>query len=193
MQRSVLKRREQSPERTVAICRFVLVLPIVGLLICSGSALAQISLVNVTNCGPTAFPGNCTIPATGSGHLIVVGWQIGGGANTATTIASMTDNAGNAYLEAGAARSIDTAAGSVADLWYAQNSVAGATSVSIAPSSNVTNGGAVIWEFSGVAPGGALDQTAVLNSQASMSAPSGATVTAKASKRTRGFTYRSCR
>ncbi len=156
-----------------------IVLLLAGLLVWSGSAWAQISLVNVTSCGPTAFPGSCTIPATGGGHLIVVGWQIGGGANTSTTITGMTDNAGNVYLEAGAARSIDTAAGSVVDLWYAQNSAAGATSVSITPGSSVTNGGAAIWEFSGVALGAALDQTAVLNSQASTAIPSGAAVTTK--------------
>ena len=38
------------------------------------------SLVHATSCGPQAFPtATCTIPATGSGNLIVVGWQSGAG------------------------------------------------------------------------------------------------------------------
>jgi hypothetical protein len=147
------------------------------------SASAQISLVNVTSCGPQTFPASvCTIPATGQGHLLVIGWQIGGGANTSTAVTSVTDNVGNTYAEAGAARSVDTAAGSVADIWYAANSVAGATSVTITPSTSVNNGGAVIWEFSGVSTTSPLDQTAILNSQSSSSTPSGASVTTTAAE-----------
>ena len=89
----------------------------------------------------------------------------------------MTDNAGNTYAEAGAARSVDTAAGSVADVWYAGNSVSGATTLTITPSSPITNGGAVIWEFAGADLSAPLDQTAILNSQAANVAPTGAAVT----------------
>src|SRR5262249_39597837 len=88
---------------------------------------SQISLVHVTSCGPQAFSGTCTIPATGRGNLIVVGFEIAGGSNTATTVSSVTDSAGNVYAEAGAARSIDVSAKTVVDIWYAKNSVAGAT------------------------------------------------------------------
>jgi len=166
------------PHGGVLVIRRAVLALLAAALLMSSSAWAQISLVQVTNCGPGVFPGtSCTIPATGNGHLIVVGWQVGGGTNTSTTINSVTDNAGNIYTEAGAARSIDTVAGSVADFWYATNSVTGATSVTIAPSSSVTNGGAVIWEFSGVAASSPLDQTAVLNSQAFTAAPVGAAVT----------------
>ena len=148
-----------------------------GLSVGSPSALAQISLVNVTNCGPATFPGSCTIPATGSGHLIVVGWQTTNGVNLATTISSMTDNAGNTYVEAGAARSVDTAVIDWNDIWYAKNSTAGATSVVITPSASVTSAAVVIWEFSGVDGTAPLDQTATLNSQAASATPSGAPVT----------------
>jgi hypothetical protein len=143
----------------------------------ASSLWSQISLVHVTSCGPVTLPGtNCTIPATGSGNLLVVGWQIGGGANTSTAISSITDNAGNAYAEAGAARAIDTAAGSVADIWYAANIAAGATSIAVTPSSSVSNAGLVIWEFSGANSSAPLDQTAVLNSQAATATPSAAAV-----------------
>ena len=165
----------------IAIRRFGHVLLMAGLFVSSPFAWAQISLVQVTNCGPGTFPGtSCTIPSTGSGHLIVVAWQAGSGVSTSTTINSVTDNAGNTYVEAGAARSMDTIAGSVADFWYATNSTAGATSVTITPGFSVTNAGAVIWEFSGVNTASPLDQMAVLNSQASTVAPSGAPVTTTA-------------
>ncbi|MGD0632613.1 MAG: choice-of-anchor D domain-containing protein [Terracidiphilus sp.] len=120
------------------------------------------------------------MPATGSGHLIVVGWQVRGGGNTSAAINSVTDNAGNTYMEAGAARSIDAVGGAVADFWYAQNSVAGATSLTITSTSTAAIAGAVIWEFSGAAIATPLDQSAVLNSQSSTGAPSGAAVTTTA-------------
>lgn len=144
-------------------------------------AVAGISLVHVTSCGPQSFPtSTCTIPATGSGNLIVVGWQSGGGVSPGVTIAGVTDSAGNSYAEAGAALAADTAAGAVADVWYAMNSVSGATTITVTPSSAINGGGAVIWEFSGADQLAALDQTAVLNNQAAMAAPSGATLTTTA-------------
>src|SRR5881296_1277982 len=82
----------------------------------SASAWAQISLVRVTGCGPQILPGTtCSIPSTGSGNLLVVAWMASG---TTTTLSGVTDNAGNTYAEAGNARSIDTGANLVADIWY---------------------------------------------------------------------------
>lgn len=154
-----------------------LLFQLIWLILVPAFAWSQITLIHATSCGAGGFPGTtCTIPSTGSGHLIVVGWQIGGGSNTSIVINSITDNVGNTYTEAGAARSIDTNTGTVVDIWYAKNSVPGATSVTITPSQSVSNAGAVIWEFSGVsiAP---LDQTAVLDSQAGTTTPIGAAVT----------------
>ena len=144
-------------------------------------SVPAISLVRVTSCGPQTFPmSTCTIPATGSGNLIVVGWQSGPGVYTPVTISGMTDNVGNTYVEAGAALSVDSSSGSLADLWYAKNSVSGATTLTITPSSNVPNSAAVIWEFLGADLSAPLDQTAVLNSQAASAAPAGAAVTTSA-------------
>ena len=94
----------------------------------------------------------------------MVGWQSGAGVDTPVTISSVTDDAGNTYAEAGAALSVDSASGSFADVWYAPNSLSGATTLTITPSSNIPNGGAVIWEFSGADVSAPLDQTAVLDS-----------------------------
>jgi hypothetical protein len=142
----------------------------------AGASAQTIGLVQVSPSCTTTFP-TCSISATAAGHLIVVGIQIGGGVSTGITISSVTDNVGNTYAEAGAARSIDTAAGSVVDIWYAKNSAAGATTLTITPSTTVTNAGVLIWEFSGADTSSPLDQTAVLNSQASSATPSGASVT----------------
>jgi hypothetical protein len=142
-------------------------------------ALSQVSLVHVTSCGPGPFPGTvCAIPSTASGNLIVVGWQTGVG-SMSTTITTVTDNAGNNYSEAGTARSINAANGTVADIWYAAN-VSAATSITITPSASVTDSGAVIWEFSGADATAPLDQTAVLNSQLAGTTTSGAAVTTTA-------------
>lgn len=140
------------------------------------SAWAQIGVVHVTSCGPQTFPtSTCTIPSTGNGNVLVAAWtsQNGGGG---TTIASITDNAGNIYQEAGAARATDSAANTMVDIWFAENRVGGATAVTITPSPSGTSGTAVIWEFSGVEPFSPLDQTTVLNSQPATTAPLGASV-----------------
>jgi hypothetical protein len=132
-------------------------------------ASAQIALVHASACGPQAFPtSGCTISSTGSGNLIVVGIQLGKGVSTSTTIATITDNAGNAYQEAtGAtsARSVDSSGGTVVDIWYARNSQAGATSLTISPSTTISTASAFIWEFSGINTTAPLDQVGVLNSQ----------------------------
>jgi hypothetical protein len=167
--------------RVLLTRRPVLTVLAAGLLSFSSSAWAQISLVHVTSCGPGTFPGTtCTIPSTGTGNLIVVGLQLTSPGSTSTTISGVTDNAGNAYSEAGAARSIDTASGAMVDIWYAKNCVLGATSVTITPSASTPNAAAVIWEFSGIDRIAPLDQTAVLNNQAASATPSGGAVTTTA-------------
>lgn len=145
---------------------------IAGLLSFSPLALAQISLVRVTSC---PSPGTtCTIPATGSGHLIVVGWSSTFG--SAPSITSITDNRGNTYFEAGNARSVNSSS-DMGDIWYAYNSNAGATTLTITPNPSGSTGGAIIWEFSNVGITSPLDQSSVLNSQPATATPSGASVT----------------
>ena len=138
---------------------------------------AQVALVHMTTCGAGAFPAKtCAIPATGSGNLIVVGWSAAFG--TMPTISTITDNVGNVYSEAGAARAVDSTATQMIDIWYAKNSIAGATTLTITPNPSGNQGGAVIWEFSNVDKTSPLDTTTVLNSQSATTAPSGASVAA---------------
>ncbi|MGO9274515.1 MAG: hypothetical protein ACLQOO_30510 [Terriglobia bacterium] len=98
----------------------------------------------------------------------------GGGA---TTITSVTDNTGNVYVEVPGAKAVDSGGNTMTDLWYATNSLAGATVLTITPNPTGTAGTAVVWQFSGVATTAPLDRTAVLNSQAATTTPSGAPVT----------------
>ena len=161
--------------RSLIASRTIFSILIAGASLLSSPASAQISLVQVTTCGPGAFPStSCTVPATGSGHLIAVGWSSSEG--SAPTIASITDNANNVYVEAPNARAVDTTTNMV-DIWYAKNSIAGATTLMITPSPSGSNGTAVIWEFSGVDTVSPLDQVSVLNSQPITGSPTGAAVT----------------
>src|SRR5579871_1867071 len=134
-------------------------------------AVAQITLVAVTPCGQQAFPGACTIPATGSGHLLVVGWKAIGGTGTTTVISGITDNAGNSYTDA--ALSLDSTHNAILDIWYARNTLGAATSLSIVTSPAGVQGAAVIWEFSGADTASPLDATAVLNNQSATLTPAG--------------------
>ncbi len=158
------------------------VLPVVlaGLLSVSAPALAQISLVRVTTCGPGAFPANvCTIPATQNGNLIVVAWASAW--TTVPTVGSVTDNVGNVYSQVPNARSVYSTL-MMNDIWYAKNSKAGATTVTITPNPSGNAGAAVIWEFSGVDTVSPLDQAAVLNNQPTTTTPLGAAVTTTAAR-----------
>lgn len=142
----------------------------------SASAWGQISMVNSIPCTSGAFPATtCSIPATGSGHLIVVGWASTAGSSP--TISSVTDNAGNTYLEAGSARAVNTAQNRMVDIWYSRNSNAGATTLTITPNPAGSTGVAVVWEFSNTDTAAPLDQTSVLNTQPATTPATGAPIT----------------
>jgi hypothetical protein len=156
--------------RSALACAFVALLP--------GVAAAQIALVHVTSCGAQTFPAStCAVPATGSGNLIVVAWSSSWG--TTPTVAGVSDNAGNIYADAGNARAL-LGTSDMVDIWYAKNSKAGATTLTISPNPAGTSGGAVIWEFSNVDTVAPLDQTSVLSNQPATVSPSGSPVTTTA-------------
>jgi len=86
-----------------------------------------------------------TVPATGSGHLIAVALMFNG----TTSVASVSDNAGNTYVSAGARAA--TGSGAV-EIWYAQNSMAGATAITPNFAGAPTLVAITTWEVSGVLP-----------------------------------------
>ncbi len=94
------------------------------------------------------------ITSTTSGNLIVV---LVSSATPLVTdppgITSITDDAGNTYFEVpGALGSINQIGVNIAwaTVWYAKNSIAGATSVTITPNANFSGGLGLIAEYSGV-------------------------------------------
>jgi hypothetical protein len=84
-----------------------------------------------------------TIPATGTGNLIAVALMFNGN----TSVASVSDNAGNTYVSAGArcARNNNSV-----EIWYAQNSLAGATAITPSFVGSPTSVEITSWEASGV-------------------------------------------
>jgi hypothetical protein len=138
------------------------------------NAAAQIALVNVTSCGPESFPATCTIPATGAGNLLVVGWT---GASGPSILKEISDNVGDSYAEAKGTKAANWSAGVSVDIWYAANSEAGATSLTLTPTSGGGPGAAVIWELSGVSTTSPLAQVAALRNQPGTTTPAGASVT----------------
>jgi hypothetical protein len=84
-----------------------------------------------------------TIPATGSGHLIAVALMFNG----TTSVASVSDNAGDTYASAGARAASGAAS---VEIWYALNSVAGATVVTPTFVGAPTSVEISVWEVSGV-------------------------------------------
>ena len=86
------------------------------------------------------------ISATGSGNLIAVAVMFNG----STSVTSITDNAGNAYVSAGA-RSVK---GSLStEVWYAANSKSGATIVTPHFGSSPSHVEITEWEVSGLSSG----------------------------------------
>jgi hypothetical protein len=137
---------------------------------------AQVTLVNVTSCAPGSFPAPCTIPSTGSGNLLVVGWTGAAGASNL----SIADNVGNRYTEAQGTKATDKSARVSTAIWYAASIKQGTTSVTLTPMPRKSQGAAVIWEFSGAGTTSPLAQTAALSNQPTSSTPAGASVTTTA-------------
>ena len=93
-----------------------------------------------SNAGPIT---SLTIPATGTGNLIAVGLMFNGG----TSVATVSDNAGNSYVSAGARATV--ASGST-EVWYAVNSKPGATVVTPTFADPLTHVEITVWEVSGI-------------------------------------------
>jgi phospholipase C len=83
------------------------------------------------------------IPATGSGNLIAVALIFNG----TTSVASISDNAGNIYVSGGAKASVSNFA---TEIWYAVDSASGATAITPTFVGSPTHVEMTEWEVSGV-------------------------------------------
>jgi len=108
---------------------------------CTGAAPPPWAIVNKASKAGSIT--NLTIPATGAGNLIAVAIMFNG----TTSVASVSDNAGNSYVSAGARSALGTLS---VEVWYAVNSIAGATVVTPAFNSPPTHVGITTWEVSGI-------------------------------------------
>ena len=88
-----------------------------------------------------------TVPATGSGNLLAVAVMFNGN----TSISSISDNAGNTYVSAGARA---TKSGNSSEIWYAASSKSGATVITPHFAGSPTHVEITSWEVSGLATSG---------------------------------------
>lgn len=119
-------------------------LGILGLAGCGQGAVFYGSSWAVVNKASDAGPiSTLTIPATGTGNLIVVGLMFNGG----TYAIGVSDDAGNTYVSADAKAyaGVDST-----EIWYAVNSKPGATVVTPAFANSTTHVEITVWEVSGL-------------------------------------------
>ena len=111
---------------------------------CTGAPPPPWAVVNkASRMGPIT---SLTIPATGIGNLIAVALAFNG----STSVASVSDNAGNTYASAGA-RSVLGALS--VEIWYAVNSTPGATVVTAKFVGSPPHVAITTWEVSGISTG----------------------------------------
>jgi hypothetical protein len=96
-----------------------------------------------SNFGPIT---NLAIPSTLGGNMIVVALIFNG----TTSVASLSDNAGNTYVSAGARSAVSNFA---VEIWYAATSASGATLVTPTFAGSPTHLEMAEWEVSGVSTG----------------------------------------
>jgi hypothetical protein len=128
------------------------------------------AIVNMASNGGSIT--NLTIPATGTGHLIAVAMMLNGGAS----VASISDNAGNVYVSAGA-RSTIYQGGS--EIWYAVSSKSGATLITPTIAGSPTRVQITEWEVSGLS-NVTTDAARISNGTVSSNTPGPAVTTTQA-------------
>jgi hypothetical protein len=131
--------------RTKSVTLILILLGTLGLMGCGQGAIYRGSsswaiVNNSSNAGPTA---SLTIPATGTGNLIVVALMFNGG----TSVDTISDNAGNTYVSAGAEAALTDRS---TEIWYAVNSKPGATVITPTLVDSSTFIQMTVWEVSGI-------------------------------------------
>jgi hypothetical protein len=130
------------------------------------AALVQ-SAANATGSNSIAV----TISASGTAHLLAV---LIVSADSTNTVSSVADDVGNIYHQAAGARSSFTGGDNAfSDIWYAENSIPGATTVTVICSSGASFTLAEVFEVSGIVTSSSLDGSGVNASNAAASGTSG--------------------
>ena len=130
--------------RIKALTLILVLLGMLGLVGCGQGAIFDGSSWAVVNDASIAGPiTSLTIPATGTGNLIVVGLMF----NAGTYATSVSDDAGNAYVSADAKAYVGY---NSTEIWYAVNSKPGATVVTPAFADSPTHVEITVWEVSGI-------------------------------------------
>jgi hypothetical protein len=131
--------------RIKALTLSLVLLGILGLVDCGQGTIFRGSsdwaiVHKASDAGPIT---SLTIPATGTGNLIAVGLMFNGG----TSVATVSDNAGNSYVSAGAKAAVGNFS---TEMWYAVNSKPGATVVTPTFADSLTHVEITVWEVSGI-------------------------------------------
>jgi hypothetical protein len=115
------------------------------------------------------------VPALGAKHLVVVAAQI----ENRGLVSTIADSSGcNTYVAVAMASATSVPLNVSLQLWYAKNTCAGATSISIAATEMVT--AASIWEVAGIRTDNPLDTATVLNDQPASGTTVGPMITTSA-------------
>lgn len=88
---------------------------------------AIVQVANHGGVGSGTTTRSLAVSATGAGNLIAVGVMIPGSSNR--TVTSVTDNVGNTYVDASARCLHNVSGNGTVDIYYAKNSIPGATSI----------------------------------------------------------------
>jgi hypothetical protein len=118
----------------------------------------------------TATTATTSIRASNAQDLIVVAIETTNGGS----ISSITDNAGNTYVAILEARAAVAAADRSVEVWYAKDTAAGATAITVTAATLYAT---VVWEVSGLDQHHPLDTSTVLSDQAATTTPVGASIT----------------
>ena len=111
-----------------------------------------------------------TIAPSGAGHLLVVAVET----RSTGSVAAVMDNVGNTYVAIPGSRATESADDLGVELWYAQDSLPGATTITVAGPTIFTT---VSWEVAGIRTTNALDTVTTLDDRPPSTAPLGASIT----------------
>jgi hypothetical protein len=146
-------------------------------LVCAGTGTCELHDIDapppptwsIVQTGSTSMR-TVSLDATGQGNLIVVAMQT----NNTSTVDGVADDADNTYSAIPSATALDAPRGEGIEIWIANDSIAGATSVT---ASGLSVTAVAVWEVSNIRSASPLDTASVLDSQAATTTPTGAAIT----------------